>query len=676
MSSRFFIIITFLALAAPVARAQTSPPASPPGADDKLHLDDLVITSSPLARAQDEVASPTSVLAGAALARQLQGTLGETLSGLPGIDSTYYGPGASRPVIRGLGGDRIRVLTGGIGTIDASVISPDHAVSLDPLLIDRVEIVRGPAALLYGGGAIGGVVNVIDGRIPETLPGAPVTGRFAVRGNSGADERAAAGVLAGASGHWAWRLDGFRRETEDVKIPGLGPTPAIAQEMIANGEIPSDGTLINSATETSGGAAGLSYIGKSGHIGAAYSGFDSLYGTVAEPDVRIDLRQRRFEAHGEWLQPVGQLRAAKFNFGIADYQHDEIEGPTLGTRFKNKGYEGRFELLHEKLGPLEGALGFQSTRSDFEAIGEEAFLPPTVTSGNALFLYEELVNGALTWQFGARGERQTITPAAGSGIASRSHSLATFTSGAVWKLTEAYTLAVSLSANERAPNAQELFADGPHIGTGTYEVGDPALGTEKSTGLDVSLRRRRGFITGELSLFLNKFDGYIFEQDTGTEDPADGLPVFAYVQRDAEFYGGEVEVTFHLHETKESVADIRVFADTVRATNTTDGTPLPRTTPVRFGAAFDWRSGPWSFNAELREVGKQRRIAPIETATDGYQLLNIGGAWRFDLGRTKGELFLRGTNLLDETARVHASFLKDIAPLPGRDVSVGIRLNF
>ena len=673
MKSLFPFVSVLLALSAS-ARAQTAAPVESAPAGETTHLEKYVVTASPLARAQDEINAPTTVVAGAELAQRLQPTLGETLSGLPGVDSTYFGPGASRPIIRGLGGDRIRVLTGGVGTIDASVISPDHAVSLDPLLIDRVEIVRGPASLLYSGGAIGGVVNIIDGRIPETLPVAPVTGRFEVRGNSGADERAAAGVVTGAAGKLAWRLDGFRRKTDDVRIPGLGPTPAIAAEMIANGETPSDGILINSATETSGGAAGLSYIGESGHLGAAFSGFDSLYGTVAEQEVTIKLRQRRFDAHGEWLKPIGILRAAKFNFGLADYQHDELEGTTLGTRFKNKGYEGRFELLHEKLGVFEGALGFQSTRSDFEAIGEEAFLPPTVTKANALFLYEEVVSGPVTWQFGARAERQTITPEAGSGFTDRSHSLATFTGGAVWKLNADYAIALSLSSNQRAPNAQELFADGPHIGTGTFEFGDPTLGKEKSVGFDLSLRKRRGFVTGELSVFVNKFNGYIFEQDTGDEE--DDLPVFAYVQRDAKLYGGEAEVTFHLHESKSFIADLRLFADSVRATNTTDGTPLPRTTPVRFGAAFDWQRGPWAFNAELRHVESQRRIAPVETATAGYELLSLGGSWRFALGQTKGEVFIQATNLLDETARVHASFLKDIAPLPGRNVSVGLRLNF
>jgi iron complex outermembrane receptor protein len=673
MSFRFLSSFVLLALAASAARAETSD-AAPGG--DRLILDPVVTTASPLAREADEIAQPTTIVGGHVLDEHLQSTLGETLSGQPGVDSTYFGPGASRPVIRGLGGDRIRVLTGGVGTIDASVISPDHAVSLDPLLIERVEIVRGPASLLYGGGAIGGVVNVVDGRIPETRPDAPVTGRFEARGATAAHELAGAGVLAGAVGNWAWRLDGFRRETDDVRIPGLGPTPEKAAEMIADGETPSHGTLNNSATETSGGSIGLSYLGSAGHFGVSYNGFDSFYGTVAEPDVRIDLKQRRVDLHGEWLQPVGLLRAIKFQLGLGDYRHDELEGTELGTRFTNEGYEGRLEFLHEKIGGFEGALGFQSTRSDFAAVGEEAFLPSTVTLGNAVFLYEETATGPVTWQLGARFEQQKITPAADSGFEEASHPLATFTGGAVWKLADDYALALSLSANERAPNAQELFAEGPHVGTGAYEIGDPGLAPEKSTGVDLSLRRTAGFVTGEVSLFVNRFDGYIYEQATGATDAESGLPVYAYVQRDAQLQGGEVEVTFHLRKEPERATDLRLFADAVRATNTTDDAPLPRTTPVRFGVALDWHDGPWSAGTELRWVTAQDRTAPGETRTDGYTLWSVNGAYAFDLGRAKGQLFVRGTNLLDETARVHASFLKDIAPLPGADVAMGVRFSF
>lgn len=694
MHFRSLSLVSTLALASLVS-AQTVPPAASEDAGH-LHLDDIVVTASPLARAADEISAPTSVLAAEALARRQQPTLGETLAGLPGVDATYFGPGASRPVIRGLGGDRVRVLTGGVGTLDASVVSPDHAVSLDPLLIERIEVVRGPAALLYGGGAIGGVVNVIDGRIPETLPAGPLTGRFEVRGDTAAGERAAAGVLAGAAGKWAWRLDGFHRETDDIEIPGFAETAALLADHDEAEEGPAAfGSLPNSATKTSGGAFGLSYINGKGHLGFSYTGFDSLYGVpghehghAEEPeeaeeeesheeehgDVRIDLRQRRWDIHGEWLAPVGLLRAARFQLGLADYEHTELEGDEIGTRFTNDAHEGRLELLHEKIGDVEGALGWQFARSDFKAVGEEAFMPPSVTRNQAVFVYEELMRGDWTAQFGSRIERQKITPAAASGLPARRHTGETFTAGLIWRMSEAGSLAFSASANERAPNAQELYADGPHAGTGAYEVGDPALGVEKSRGLDLSYRHRRGVVTGEVSVFLNRFDGYIYQEATGAEE--DGLPVLAFVQRDAKLCGAEAELVFHLHETKDSVADIRLFADSVRATNTSDNTPLPRTTPVRFGAGFDWERGPWSLSAEWRRVQRQDRLAPSETATAGHDLVGLAAAWRFDAGHAHGELFVQGRNLLDETARVHTSFLKDVAPLPGRSFTAGLRLKF
>lgn len=655
MSFRSFSCISFIALAAVTSgQTATHPADHSSSGDSAIHLDDYVVTGHPLARDAGEIAAPTSVLAGSELIQRRQPTLGETLSGLPGVDSTWFGPGASRPVIRGLGGDRIRVLSGGVGTLDASVISPDHAVSLEPLLIDRVEIVRGPATLLYGGGAIGGVVNVIDGRIPAEPSAAPLAGRFEFRAGSAANERAGAGVVAGQSGPVAWRLDGFRRQTGDVKTP--------------------EGILTNSAVRTSGGAVGIGWFAGSSRFGAAYSGYDSRYGTVAEPDVTIELHQRRWDAQGEWMKPAGLLRVAKFQLGVADYRHDELEGTELGTRFTNRSHEGRLELLHEKIGPFEGALGFQSASSDFAASGEEAFMPPTVTRNQAVFLYQEAVAGRVTWQGGMRLERQTITPAAGSGLARRRASPVTFAAGAVWKLDDDYALAVSLSANERAPNAQELFARGPHVATATYEVGDQLLGLEKSTGLDVGLRKRRGFVTGELSLYVNRFAGYIFEEATGAEE--DGLPVLQFAQRDARLCGGEAELAFHLHESKKANADLRFFADTVHATDLTDGQPLPRTTPGRFGAGFDWKHGEWLLTADWRHMQRQNRLAPREIVTPGYDLISIGVTRRFAAGALQGELFLRIANLLDETARVHASFLKDLAPLPGRDFTAGIKMNF
>lgn len=693
--STFPLLIVFgvASFGAPYLHSQTLASAASAETEPVHHLEKMIVTGTVEPKSKFDFVQSASVLSGQELAQRLQPTLGETLAGTPGVDSTYFGPGASRPIIRGLGGDRVRVMSGGVGTLDASVVSPDHAVSLDPLLIERVEIVRGPASLLYGGSAIGGVVNVIDGRIPEELPKSAVAGRFEARGDTAAHERAGAGVLTGAAGKFAWRLDGFRRKTDDIKIPGHAETAELLADHNAEEEgPPAQGILPNSATETQGAAFGLSYIGAQWHAGIAYSGFDSLYGVPGhehhheevpgeaehqeEGGVKIDLRQRRWDAHGEWLEPAPWLRVAKFQFGLADYEHSELEGGEVGTHFENRAHEGRLEFLHTKLGALEGAFGWQFARSDFKAVGDEAFMPPSVTSNQGVFVYEEIPLERWTAQFGGRVEKQKITPSAESGLVARNHTVATLTGGLIWRATDTFTFALSASANERAPNAQELFADGPHAGTGAFEVGDANLSKEKSTGLDFSVRKRVGFVTGEVSLFVNTFDGYIFEQPTGEEDTETELPVYAFVQRDARLQGGEVEMTFHLHEAKNTLFDFRVLADSVRASNTTDNTPLPRTTPVRCGAGLDWRTGPWSLSAEWRHVNAQERLAPDETKTAAYDLATIGGSWRFVAGGTTWEIFARGSNLLDETARGHASFLKDVAPLPGRNVTAGVRVEF
>lgn len=685
-------------LFAGAAHAAASSTPTEPAHAEPVTLEDFVVSASPFARAQDEIAPPTSVLAGQRLLLQRTATLGETLAGEPGISSTWFGPGASRPVIRGLGGDRVRILQGGVGTLDASVISPDHAVTLDPLLVDRIEIVRGPATLLYGGSAIGGVVNVIDALIPEELPGQSIAGRVETRFGSAAEERAAAGVLNGQTGAFAWRLEGFTRQTDDVRIPGFAETAALLADHDAEAEGPAaHGILPNTAAKTAGAGAGLSYFTERGHLGVSYRGFDSLYGVpghghgehdeeehhdheeeTAESHggegVRLDLRQRRWDLHGEMFDLTSLLHTTRIQLGVADYRHAELEGDEIGTRFTNRAFEGRFEALHGRVGPFEGAVGVQVSRSDLAAAGNEAFVPPSVTDNRAFFIYEEAAREHITWQIGARAERQTVKPAASTGLSAQSHTGVSLSGGMVWKPGSTWSLAVSLNRSERAPNAQELFADGPHAGTGSYEIGDPGLGLERAHGVDVSLRKRTGRITGVATVFANDFAGYIHEQATGGE--AHGLPIYAFVQRDARFRGAELELIAHLHEGAARQFDVRVVADTVRATNRDEGAPLPRITPARAGVAFDYRSNGLSLSLELRHGFSQRRLAPHETPTDSHTLINASVAWRFRLAALESELFLRGTNLNNTTARVHASFLKDVAPLPGRDLTLGLRMNF
>jgi iron complex outermembrane receptor protein len=693
----------FLFLAAAFAHGQSSPTPPPEhahsAANEPIALENLVVTATPLERAQAEIASPTSVLTGRALTLKLQPTLGESLAGQPGVASTYFGPGASRPVIRGLGGDRIRILENGTGSIDASATSPDHAVALDPLLVDRLEIVRGPAALLYGGNAVGGVVNVIDHRIATTRADRLVEGRAEVRFNSVDDGKSGAVLFEGGTGPLAWHVDAYRRTSDELRIPGFAESDELRAEETGHaaehGEPAPDfahGRLPNSSQTADGAAAGFSWIGSRGYIGFAASGHNALYGVPpgaheheeeesADPSataeeeapVRIDLRQRRLDVQGALTQPFGIFESARFKLGLADYRHQELEGSEIGTVFKNKGYDGRIELLHEPLGRVKGAIGAQVSHNDFSAVGEEAFLPPSHTASYALFAFEEVAFNPVTWQFGARVETQEIEVRDGS---DRSHdddgvSLST---GAVWKFTDAWSLGATLARTERQPTAQELYSDGPHIGTGAYEIGDETLGKEKSLAADISLRRRTGFVTGEITVFGNRFDGYIFEQPTGSEQ--DGLVVYQYVQRDAQFYGAELETIFHLHESTAHTFDFRAAADTVRGELRGTDENLPRITPRRLTLGFDYRGGPFSAGIDAQLVDRARNLASAETATDSYTLLGASLGWHFDVNRFAFDVFVRGNNLADEEARNHVSFLKDVAPLPGRNITVGLRVSF
>ncbi|MGC4074849.1 MAG: TonB-dependent receptor [Nibricoccus sp.] len=690
-----------LFLTAALAHGQTA--STPPEhnhspADEPVALENLVVTATPLERAQAEIASPTSVLTGRALALKLQPTLGESLNGQPGIASTYFGPGASRPVIRGLGGDRIRLLENGTGSIDASTTSPDHAVALDPLLVDRIEIVRGPAALLYGGNAVGGVVNVIDHRIPATLPDRAVEGRGAFRYSSVDEGKSAAVLFEGAARSLAWHVDAYRRTSDDVRIPGYAESASLRAEEIDHAEEHGEPApefahdyLPNSAQNADGAAAGFSWIGRRGYLGFSVSGHNTLYGVPPgaheheeteldpsaasveeEPPVRIDLRQRRLDVQGALTEPFGIFKSARLKLGLADYRHQELEGSEVGTVFKNKGYDGRIELPHESFGRVSGALGAQASRSDFEAIGAEAFLPPTLTTNYALFAFEEADFAPFTWQFGARVDTQSVDVRDGSGRRHDGDGVSLST-GVVWKIADAWSLGATLARTTRQPNAQELYSNGPHVGTGAFEIGDDSLDAENSTALDVSLRRRAGFITGEITLFANRFDGYIFEQPTGAEQ--DGLVVYQYTQRDAQFHGAELETIFHLHESTSHTLDFRVAADAVRGEIRDTGENLPRITPRRLTLALDYRTGAWYAGVDTQFVDHARHLSENETATDGYTLLGASLGCHFDTGRFACDVFIRGNNLTDAEARNHVSFLKDVAPLPGRNLTLGVSIS-
>ncbi len=718
----FFRLSPALLLAAASSTAATSPHAH----DDPVALENVVVTASPYARNQSDLAQPTTVVAGRELLLNPASSLGELLTGQPGVSSTYFGPGASRPVIRGLGGDRIRLLTGGVGTFDASIISPDHAVALDPLLIERVEIVRGPATLLHGGSAVGGVVNTIDHRIHTTRPDQPLHLRTEARASSVNDEKSTGLVAEGGAGFLAWHVDAYRRQASDVEIPGFAETArrraAEFAEAAEHGEEPPEeihGRIPNTASAADGAAAGLSILGHHGYLGFAFSGHNALYGVPAaahahseeeeahEEDadhaeenaapahaegVRIDLRQRRLDLQAGLTQPFSIFREARLKLGLARYRHAEIEDGEIGTVFRNRGYDGRLELLHQPLGPFAGAFGWQSTQSDFDARGDEAFLPPSRTRNSAVFLFEETETQPVAWQLGARLERQSID-LRDSSNRSRHENTVGASTGLVWTLDETWTLGASLSHGERAPNTQELFADGPHLGTAAYEIGDASLRPERSLALDLTLRKRAGFVTGSATVFAHRFDGFIYEQPTGElavahddhfhfvppddeEAEHGGLPVYRFVQHDARFHGAELEAIFHLIHADDQQLDLTLTADFVRAENTTTRTPLPRITPARLKTGLTWRRGPLILGADAHFVDHQHRLAPNETPTPGYLLASAYATYRFVFERTTVDVFFRATNLTDEEARVHTSFLKDVAPLPGRNFTAGVRISF
>jgi iron complex outermembrane receptor protein len=665
-----------------------------------MTLDETIVTA-PLARTLFEQAQPVSILKGDRLLLTLQPTLGETLSRTPGVRSTYYGPAASRPIIRGQDGDRIRILQNGSNTIDASATSVDHAVSFDPVSVESIEVVRGPATLLYGPNAIGGVVNAIDGRIPDQRIPVPVRGSLEAHYGSANTERAGSFTLEGGLGGFAWHIEGYKRETLNLHIPGYARSEQRRlSQPLDNGETEAYGVLRNSDMSTEGLSGGASYIWNSGFFGLAYSGFNTDYGSVAEPNVRIGMNQRRWDFRGGFTEPFAHIKAIKYSLSVSDYQHTEFEDGAPGTTFKNRGYDGRIEFTHEKVGPFEGAFGFQTERSDFSALGEEAFVPRTLTLTNSLFLFEEIARDPVRFQFGLRYDHITADAEAGDNFGparDRTFDNLSASVGVIYTPVEGYAIALNGAFSQRAPTYQELFANGPHVATGAFEIGDDRLKQEKALSLDLSFRKKTGRVTGALSFFYNHYTDYIGQFANGETRDLDGeaLPVYAYRPTDAEFYGGELEVTFHLLDPAvepvpagkdgrtaapppkpQHKLDLELKADYVRATDLNTGRPLPRISPIHASAALNYSYDRFTAGIEGQFSGRQNRTADFETATDSYMLLNANLSYKLPLGRTETTLYIKGVNLTNEEAREHTSFLKDIAPLSGRGVVCGMKLTF
>ncbi|MEX2207244.1 MAG: TonB-dependent receptor [Myxococcota bacterium] len=663
-----------------MASAEDDPP---PGAEDHREpghqVEEIVITGSPLAKSVDDLSQPVNVLGGDELLISTEPTLGETLADEPGLSSSYFGPGASRPIIRGLDADHIRVLRNGLGAMDASAASADHAVTIDPLAVERIEVVRGPSALLYGPTSVGGVVNVIDNRIPdEPIDG--VTGLF--EGSLDSVDRGTNGavVLEGGVGGFQIHTDGLAHRSRNLDIPSYARSSKLrSTDPLPPGEPEEKGSLENSQIDTYASSIGISYAGERGFIGVAPSAFDSDYGTVAEKEVTIDMHERRWDFAGGLHRPIDGVESVRGKFALSDYQHIEFEGAEQGTVFKRRAYEGRLEALHGALGPVKGAIGGQLFRSDFSAQGEEAFLPPSLTRGYSAFVLEELHAPSLLFQFGGRLDWTDIRTDSSADFGpsqKRDRRTGSGAIGASYEIDDEYTLAANYAYTQRPPLAQELFANGPHVATDAFEIGDPDLDVEESLGFDLTLRKDAGFVTGSLSGFYLYFDDFIALQATGLVDPVDGLPIFQYVNMPATFLGGEAELTLHLIETGEQSLHLDLRADYVRARDRDSGDPLPRIPPFRFGAELAYHAGPLHASAGVLHAAGQSRTADFEFSTDEYTLLDARVSYELLVRTTKVVFFVVGSNLANQTARNSASFLKEVAPLPGRGVRGGVRLAF
>ncbi|MEY2496140.1 MAG: iron complex outerrane recepter protein [Verrucomicrobiota bacterium] len=724
----FLITAAALLAIATVAVAQDAVrPTASPTPSTTAETERVVVVGGAIEQSETDKAQSVTILNENNLKQRAAPTLGDTLSNEPGVAGSGFTAGASRPVIRGQADNRIRVLNNGTEVFDVSNLSPDHAPSVSALLGQSIEVVRGPATILFGSGAIGGVVNLSDNVIPVEQPPNALSGEVDGRFNSADLERSGAIALTlSPIKHIVLHGQFSYTRTDDRRIPGfalderiragLTPTQAAGRGF---GENP-EGEVPNTFVKTKDYAFGASYVWDKGYIGASYTQFLSVYGVPDDPEVddptmppvhvRLDVDKRQINARSSIIDPLPWFSTMNAKFVYTDYQHQELDDNEVGTTFKTSGVDSRLELVHKPIGLLEGSIGGQFFYKELSVLGTESFLQPTQTTQIAGFLFEELKLGKVRLQFGARVEHQSVH------IDSSDPMLTSLTSpnqtdqnflpvsgaaGVLYDFAEGWQLAVNGTYSQRAPTAEELFARGPHAATFQFIIGDPTLTEEKNIGIDVSLRKTAGFVTGTISGFYNRYEGFIDFTPTGLIQ--DGLPVFVYTPKTAEFYGAEAKVDFHFlplnitrmrnqepkdaksvitrNETSASEKNpndlfLRLQADYVHATDLDTGEPLPRITPFRYTVSLNYESEKWNASIEGQRVDAQDRVAPFETTTPGYTFLNASIGYKFRTGPTYNYVYVRGTNLTNEEARDHLSFLKEVLPLAGRGVAVGFRTTF
>ncbi len=615
-------------------------------------------------------------LQGKELQKRRQTSLGDTLSSEAGVTSTQFGPNASRPVIRGLDGDRIRILQNSLGTLDASTQSLDHAIPVDTLTLESIEIVRGPMSLLYGSSAVGGVVNMVTNRVNSRFE----DGYHASLLSQG--ETVNNGLSSGTTMNygkngWMYHFDGSTRNLQDQKIPGYARTSQKRNtDPIGAGETEGKNKIPNSANQQNSVAAGVSKVFDKGYAGISFNHFDTKYGTVAEQAVLINMIQNRFEFHGEYRPESSIFTKLKLKSAQSNYIHKEIDQGVTGTIFKNIGNETRLEAINHK-GDLNGVTGFQSQIFNFSAQGAEAFLPKTNTLKQAVFTYQDLKFNRNTLSFGGRLENTAIDKKSSANFGGSDQKGFFSYNGSVghqYRFNEENSLSSTFSYTERAPNFQELYASGAHLATGTFEQGSTVLKKEKAYAFELSYKRNDGQNRSTVNLYSQVFKDFIFLTPTGSKDTGSNLPIYQYNQVDAVFYGADADNRNKLATLHGGVLNLVTKVDFVRAKNTKTGSNIPRISPPRATVGLEFLRDSWTSDVEVQYVSEQTKTAPNETRTGDYALTNMGTSYDISGENSGASVFARVRNIFDVNARNHVSTLKDIAPLPGRNFIIGLQL--
>lgn len=703
------------------------------------------VHATPMHLSVMESATPVSVLSGETLRRQQAATLGDTLEKLPGVQSNFHGNVASTPIIRGLSGPRVLITQNGLDVSDVSRVGPDHAVASEASTAKQIEVLRGPATLFFGSGAIGGVVNVVDQRVPTSTE---TRGEFVLETQTVNDQKLGTFNVTTGVDNMAFYADGFYRDSNDYETP-----------MAPDIDDPDGKHVVeNSNEESHGFTLGTSYLFDQGYVGVAVERFEREYGVPGhshggDTSVFADLEQTKYQLLGEYNFTNDFLQSVHFRAGYTDYEHAEVEGGSVGTTFSNETEELRVELLHKPMAGWRGGISLHYKGSDVFAQGEEAFTPPSEMEMFAVALMEERHFGDFLVQLGARAERVTLDASSvllpeldahdhgdehehgehdhehdehdhehdehdhdehdhdeheheGSEFirqfaVDQEFTPISLSAGVVYTINESYNVGISLSRSERAPSASELLSFGPHIGTRTYEVGalfdlseesefvlsQTPIDLETANNIDLTFRKTQGDVGFVFNAFYNQVDNYYFQAETGLfaesghdhdhgeeshgeeghDEHSDELPVYLFGSADAILHGFELQVAW---QTTDNLK-LDFFADYVKA-RLKDGGALPRTSPMRVGTHVAYTLDNIRADLDITHFAKQDDISTFETETDGYTLVDASITYDIPMGDIDLSVYLSGENLTDEEARVHTSFLKDIAPRPGRNFAFGV----